>query len=112
MIRYDAMKCGMLIIVASHACAPAPMITRSDLPLSSSGTKTMSDRPPARRKSTSGEMIEPLPRVAAPSTLVIDALALALDDQHALVRRNRPADQLTFSCRPSHLGGGRMVEPS
>src|SRR4029450_3099849 len=56
--RYDAMKCGMLITVAIHACAPAPMMTRSDLPLSRSGTSTINDSPPTHKKSTTGERIE------------------------------------------------------
>src|SRR6516225_6363411 len=53
------MKCGMLIAVPTHAWAPAPTSTRSDRPLSSSGTKTISDSPPTRRRSITGEKIEP-----------------------------------------------------
>src|SRR5690348_5299892 len=52
------MKWGMLIAVPTHACAPAPISTRSVRPLKSSGRKTMSDNPPTRRKSRTGEMIE------------------------------------------------------
>src|SRR5215467_9394615 len=58
MIRYDAMKCGMLIVAASHACAPAPMSTRSERPLSNRGTKTISDSPPTHSTSTTGLMID------------------------------------------------------
>src|SRR5438105_1828923 len=54
---YDAMKCGMLTSVARHACAPAPMMTRSERPLSKSGTNTISDSPPTQSRSTAGEMM-------------------------------------------------------
>src|SRR6476646_10803124 len=57
--RYEAMKCGMLIAVPIHACAPAPTSTRSVRPLSRSGTKKISDRPPTRRRSIAGVKIEP-----------------------------------------------------
>jgi len=52
------MKCGMLIVVATHACAPAPMMTRSDLPLRRSGTRRTIERPPTSRRSMVGEMID------------------------------------------------------
>src|SRR5918999_4334735 len=57
-IRYDAMKCGMLIVVATHACAPAPIRSRSERPLNSNGTNTISDNPPTQRKSTIGDSID------------------------------------------------------
>ncbi len=48
------MKCGMLMSVAIHACAPAPISTRSDRPLSSSGTNTISDSPPTQQEVDDG----------------------------------------------------------
>ena len=54
----NAMKCGMLIAVPIHACTPAPMKSRSERPLSRSGTKTITESPPTHRKSTIGERMD------------------------------------------------------
>src|SRR5512146_952747 len=52
------MKCGILIVAAIQACAPAPISTRSVRPLTRSGTNTISDSPPTKRKSRTGLRID------------------------------------------------------
>src|SRR5688572_14603252 len=48
----------MFTTVAIHACAPAPMSTRSARPLSRSGSNTMIDSPPTQRKSMVGDRMD------------------------------------------------------
>ena len=65
---YDAMKCGMLIVVARNACSPTPMNSKSLRPLNNSGTTSMSDTPPTSSKSIAGDSMDAL-RCAASLTV-------------------------------------------
>src|SRR6476620_3095073 len=75
MIRYDAMKWGMLMNAPTHACAPAPISTRSVRPVSRRGTNTISDSPPTHSRSMAGEMIAEERR----ETVLLTASASAAD---------------------------------
>src|ERR1041384_7414982 len=56
-MRYDARKCGMLTSAVNQAWTPRLTRIRSPRPVSSNGTRTNSDNPPAHSASTSGDTI-------------------------------------------------------